>query len=278
MSTASALLQCTTAQRPFQSRNGNVVSKRAAIFPRCTADAGAEPAFANRRATLQGLAAAVIGVTTSPLLPKDALALPAGKVQAADVGSYLPKAGIEDFVEFRATKDLTPAIRAGVIDVTKDPYQFALPPSWKPGKIANIQSGNFCMPRCDEPWTEVVYEDSSEGKLTLMVAPLRRLGVNKPTPIEKVGSQDSVLSSIGAFITGTGLDEEDVVSQSKRETDGRTYYMYETYAPAGTNPPHAVTAVTAKGENAFLFIAAATDRQWSKSEKKLRKMTETFKA
>ena len=36
----------------------------------------------------------------------------------------------------------------------------------------------------------------------LMVAPLRRLGVNKPTPIEKVGSQDSVLSSIGAFITG----------------------------------------------------------------------------
>ena len=38
--------------------------------------------------------------------------------------------------------------------------------------------------------------------LQLMVAPLRRLGVNKPTPIEKVGSQDSVLSSIGAFITG----------------------------------------------------------------------------
>ena len=26
--------------------------------------------------------------------------------------------------------------------------------------------------------------------------------MNKPTPIEKVGSQDSVLSSIGAFITG----------------------------------------------------------------------------
>ena len=24
------------------------------------------------------------------------------------------------------------------------------------------------------------------------------------------------------------------------------YYIFETYAPAGTNPPHAVTAVTAK--------------------------------
>lgn len=55
-------------------------------------------------------------MTTSPLLPKDALALPAGKVQAADVGSYLPKAGIEDFVEFRATKDLTPV---SLIDIQK---------------------------------------------------------------------------------------------------------------------------------------------------------------
>ena len=43
------------------------------------------------------------------------------------------------------TVDSPQAIRAGVIDVTKDPYRFALPPSWKPGKIANIQSGNFCM-------------------------------------------------------------------------------------------------------------------------------------
>ena len=24
------------------------------------------------------------------------------------------------------------------------------------------------------------------------------------------------------------------------------YYLYETYAPSGTNPPHSVTAVTAK--------------------------------
>ena len=49
-----------------------------------------------------------MGVTASSLLPNAALALPAGKVQAADVGSYLPKAGIDDFVEFTATKDLTP--------------------------------------------------------------------------------------------------------------------------------------------------------------------------
>lgn len=40
------------------------------------------------------------------------------------------------------------------------------------------------------------------GSLQLMVAPLRRLGVNKPVSIEKVGSLDSVLSSIGPFISG----------------------------------------------------------------------------
>ena len=36
------------------------------------------------------------------------------------------------------------AIRAGSINIS-EPYRFALPPSWKEGKVANIQSGNFCQ-------------------------------------------------------------------------------------------------------------------------------------
>ena len=36
------------------------------------------------------------------------------------------------------------SIRAGVINY-KDGYRFSHPPSWKEQKIANIQSGNFCM-------------------------------------------------------------------------------------------------------------------------------------
>lgn len=87
------------------------------------------------------------------------------------------------------------AIRAGSINIDRDePYRFALPPSWKEGKVANIQSGNFCQvrrggvpfaqllhegngsnmsralcmqPRCDEPWTEVVFENSADGKATV---------------------------------------------------------------------------------------------------------------
>ena len=49
---------------------------------------------------------------------------------------------------------------------------------------------------------EIVLRVTKRLPVQLMVAPLRRLGVNKPTPIDKVGSPESVLSSIGAFITG----------------------------------------------------------------------------
>ncbi|KAK9918460.1 hypothetical protein WJX75_004213 [Coccomyxa subellipsoidea] len=227
---------------------------------------------------MQGMLAAAAGLIASPLLPEHVWALPANKAQAVDVGAYLPPAGVEDFVQFVVSKDKTPAIRAGTIDASKEPYQFALPPTWHEGKVANIQSGNFCQPRCDEPWTEVVFEGASEGRVSLLVAPLRRLGVNKPVSIEKVGSIDSILSSIGPFISGTGIDEEDVVSKEQKVIDGRTYYLYETYAPSGTNPPHSVTAVTAKGDLAYLFITAATDKQWSKSANKLKKMAETFRA
>jgi hypothetical protein len=119
------------------------------------------------------------------------------------------------------------AIRAGVIDATKAPYRFALPPTWHEGKVANIQSGNFCQvrdtlslglltvswcvlhdlihqnvlqtaalsgplqPRCDEPWTEVVFEASAEGKVTVRTAcnfpncaPVRRLFSTVPSYLQ----------------------------------------------------------------------------------------------
>lgn len=38
----------------------------------------------------------------------------------------------------------TPALRAGTVD-PNDPYQFAMPPTWREGKVANIQSGSYCQ-------------------------------------------------------------------------------------------------------------------------------------
>lgn len=56
----------------------------------------------------QALLAAAAGLVASPFLPERAWALPASKAQAADVGTYLPPAGVDDFVEFVVSKDKTP--------------------------------------------------------------------------------------------------------------------------------------------------------------------------
>ncbi len=52
--------------------------------------------------------------------------------------------GVEDFVLFVPDARKTPALRAGTVD-PNDPYQFAMPPTWREGKVANIQSGSYCQ-------------------------------------------------------------------------------------------------------------------------------------
>ena len=44
----------------------------------------------------------------------------------------------------------------------------------------------------------------------VIVSPLVRVTNEANAPIEKVGSPEGLLTSLGAFITGTYLDEEDV--------------------------------------------------------------------
>lgn len=56
------------------------------------------------------------------------------------------------------------ALRAGTVD-RENPYRFSLPSSWRENQVANIQSGNYCQPRCAEPWTEVIFTNLSEGKV-----------------------------------------------------------------------------------------------------------------
>ena len=113
---------------------------------------------------------------------------------------------------------------------------------------------------------------------------------------------------------GTYLDEEDVRKTDKKSFDGRTYYQYEAYAPYGSLGPHTLSSVTVKvrlmscsarqmscsartvctvpraqgcsdsmlitvhvevqGELLLLFTISANDKQWGKSEKKLRQVHE----
>lgn len=211
------------------------------------------------------------------LLPVQSLALPASKGQTPQVGTYLPPAGVEDFVEFVPDAQKTPAIRAGTVD-PNDPYRFALPPTWREGKVANIQSGNYCQPKCAEPWTEVVFADPTEGKAVVIVAPLVRLTNKAGATLPDIGTPEGIVESIGAFITGTYLDTEDVVSMDSFQRYGRTYYQYEVNAAYGTSGPHSLSSITTKGNIALMLVVSADNKQWANAEGKLRKMVETFKA
>ncbi|KAK9844560.1 hypothetical protein WJX74_004051 [Apatococcus lobatus] len=194
--------------------------------------------------------------------------LPPNLAQAADEG------GLK---QFKPNKQSTPSLRSGQISA-ENVYSFSIPTNWSQEQVANIKSGNFCMPRCDEPWTEFIFQNSGEGKLELTVAPLRRITQNPKASIDQVGSLDGIIESFGNFITGTYLEPDDVVSRDKKSVDGRTYYVFEANAPYGSNGAHTLTSVTTKDGNAYLFVVSANEKQWSKSQSKLRKLQESFRA
>ncbi|KIZ01701.1 PsbP domain-containing protein 6 [Monoraphidium neglectum] len=231
-----------------------------------------------RRRLIGGAAAAAAAFAALPaadlLLPGSA----AAKLESTQVGSYLPPADVEDFVLFVPDGKKTPAIRAGTV-TPGQPYRFAMPPTWREAKVANILSGNYCQPRCAEPWIEVIFENEAEGKAQVIVSPLVRLTNRKGVRIEEVGPPEGIITSLGPFITGTYLDEEDVVSASSaKRDDGLLYYNYEINASYGTNGPHTVSSVTVKGDLALLLVVSANDKQWAKNEGRLRAMVETFRA
>ncbi|DBA67988.1 TPA: hypothetical protein ACH3X2_014021 [Trebouxia sp. C0005] len=139
---------------PFRSSKDRCLTVQAVKLPSVD-----EPV--SRRQALQGLAM----LAASGAISQQALA--AGK--SAEVGSYLPAAGTAGFSDFKPDKSKTPALRSGVINGS-DSYSFEVPSNYREVGVANIQSGNFCMPNCAEPWTEVVFADDKEGKIQVQCA------------------------------------------------------------------------------------------------------------
>jgi len=82
-----------------------------------------------------------------------------------------------------------------------------------------------------------------------------------------------VVERIGNFITGNYLDTEDVTNIQVK--DG--YYVYEVFAPYAKDGAHSIAAFTVKKDLAYLFVVAANEKQWAKSEEKLRHMVDSFK-
>ncbi|KAL6616242.1 hypothetical protein ACP70R_038512 [Stipagrostis hirtigluma subsp. patula] len=214
----------------------------------------------------------VLGAAMSALLSRAPAPLPAG-AREVEVGAYLPPAPANPgFVFFRATSKDTPALRAGNVE----PYEFVLPPSWKQTRVANILSGNYCQPKCAEPWVEVKFEDDKQGKVQVVASPLIRL-TNKPNAtIEDIGSPERLIASLGPFVTGNTFDSDELIDTNIEKIDGQTYYSYVLETPLALTGSHNLAKATAKGNTVVLFVVSASDKQWSSSEKVLRTIVESF--
>ncbi|EPS63642.1 hypothetical protein M569_11143, partial [Genlisea aurea] len=152
------------------------------------------------------------------LLPAP-LVSPPSSAREVEVGTYLPPSPDDRaFVVFTASPKDTPALRAGNVE----PYKFILPPTWKQMRVANILSGNYCQPKCAEPWVEVKFEDERQGRIQVVASPLIRL-TNKPNAtIEEIGSPEKVIASLGPFVTGNTFDPDELLQSSVEKRRGQT--------------------------------------------------------
>ncbi|KAF9596242.1 hypothetical protein IFM89_008405 [Coptis chinensis] len=210
------------------------------------------------------------GIALVSVLVKEPLAAEAREVE---VGSYLPPFPTDSsFVVFKATPKDTPALRAGNVQ----PYEFILPPAWKQTRIANILSGNYCQPKCAEPWVEVRFENEKQGKVQVVASPLIRL-TNKPNAtIEDIGSPEKLIASLGPFVTGNTLDPDEVLETSVEKHGDQTYYTYVLETPFALTGAHNLAKATAKGNTVILFVASANDKQWQTSKNTLKTMLDSF--
>ncbi|XP_078182602.1 thylakoid lumenal protein (Mog1/PsbP/DUF1795-like photosystem II reaction center PsbP family protein) [Carex rostrata] len=210
------------------------------------------------------------GITLGSLILKEPFKSMAREVE---VGSYLPPSPSDAaFVVFKATPKDTPALRAGNVE----PYKFLLPPTWKQTRIANILSGNYCQPKCAEPWIEVKFEDEKQGKIQVVASPLIRL-TNKPNAtIEDIGTPEELIASLGPFVTGNTLDPDELLEASVEKRDGQTYYRYVLETPFALTGTHNLAKATAKGNTVVLFVASANEKQWSSAQKTLKAIVDSF--
>lgn len=109
------------------------------------------------------------------------------------------------------------------------PYQFILPPTWKQTRVANILSGNYCQPKCAEPWVEVKFEDDKQGKVQVVASPLIRL-TNKPNAtIEDIGTPEKLIASLGPFVTGNTYDPDELLDTSIEKLGDQTVLLTITH-------------------------------------------------
>ncbi|CAI5485243.1 unnamed protein product, partial [Closterium sp. Naga37s-1] len=197
----------------------------------------------DRRSVLLSMAA----VALSPVVAaSEASAITVPK----QVGAFLPKSEDGEFVVFTPGMKDTPALRAGNVS----PYTFNIPPTWTQSRIANILSGNYCQPKCAEPWIEVKFEDPREGLLQVVASPMVRLTNKLELPIEEIGTPERIIAALGPFVTGDSYDPDEVVDTRIRKEGGQTYYEYYMETPYARSGAYNLASATAKGSTVLLLV------------------------
>lgn len=220
----------------------------------------------SRASTRRSLFVSTLALVTATSVAQDGTFMSAHAAKQATrvAGDFCkPSQSREGYVVYTPDSRATPAIRAGVIN--PEYYSFELPGNWSEGTILNILSGNFCMPKCDEPWIETIWESKTDGFCQLVVSPIYRLVSKSNATVRDLGSPEGVIESVGAFVTGNYLDSvEDVTKMSiEKFQDGREYYTYDIYAPYAKVGSHFGAAVTVKNDLVYLFVVGGNDKQWA---------------
>jgi len=195
----------------------------------------------------------------------------------AQVEMYLPKTD-DGYYTYKVKTSRTPALRAEAVD----PYQFDMPAGWKEQPVSNAISGNYCQPRCDEPTTEVKFSSPSQGSLQVIIAPLTKLTRDRSNdpPIDTIGDLAGVLASIGPYITGAFVAEEDVASMKEIvDEKKRKYFVYELNSPYALNGTRSVSCVSTSKTDLVMIVVSCSERQWNTAgvEEKLRRTAESFR-
>jgi hypothetical protein len=218
----------------------------------------------SRRDACLGVLGAALAASVQPLGEANA--------REIEVGALYPTAPDPSYVIFKPTPNQTPALRAGNLS----PYQFWIPPSWKEARVANILSGNYCQPKCAEPWVEAKFESPKQGAIQVIISPLVRLTNRPGASIESIGSADDIITSLGQFVTGNSIEPDEIVEVNSKTKDDRTYYSYTVDSPYAKNGTHNLAVATAKDNAVYLFVVSASDKQWAANENVLRTIQESF--
>ncbi|KAG8093457.1 hypothetical protein GUJ93_ZPchr0012g19027 [Zizania palustris] len=142
------------------------------------------------------------------------------------------------------------------------PYSFKVPDGWEevPVSIADLGGTEI----------DLRFANTKQGRLSVVVAPVRRFAELDDATIEKIGPPEKVIDAFGPEVIGENVEGK-VVSMETAEYSGRTYYQFELEAP------HIFITATAAGNRLYLFNVTANGLQWKRNYNDLKKIAESFR-